>query len=61
MARHTPAQTRVQTAADDLEAVDYRHGNPWDFGLVPDMLRRVAACTKARIAKAEHWPAPQPA
>jgi hypothetical protein len=35
------------------EAVDYRSGTPWDFGLLPEVLRRVAACTKARVKAAE--------
>ena len=37
----------------DPDAVDYRSGMPWDFGLMPQVLRRVAACTKARVAQAE--------
>jgi hypothetical protein len=35
------------------EAVDYRSGTPWDFGLSVEKLRRVAACMKARIKAAE--------
>ena len=44
-----------QTAAKDTQAVDYRYGSPWDFGLLPAVLRRVSACTKAGVA--QHWPA----
>ncbi len=39
--------------ADDLDAVDYRSGTPWDFGLLPDVLRRIAACTRAQVAAAK--------
>jgi hypothetical protein len=42
-----------QVAFDEPEAVDYRSGTPWDFGLLPEVLRRVAACTKARVKAAE--------
>jgi hypothetical protein len=38
---------------DLAAAVDYRSGTPWDFGLVPEVLRRVAACTTARVKRAE--------
>jgi hypothetical protein len=41
-------------------AVDYRSCTPWDFGLAPAALRLVAACTRAQIAQAQHWPAPVP-
>ncbi|MFM2388651.1 MAG: hypothetical protein RLZZ437_206 [Pseudomonadota bacterium] len=44
---------QVTRAVEDADAVDYRSGTPWDFGLMPDMLRRVAACTKARVRRAE--------
>jgi hypothetical protein len=35
--------------SDGETAVDYRSGTPWDFGLLPEKLRRVAACMKARV------------
>lgn len=40
-------------AAEDMGAVDYRLGAPWDFGLAPETLRQVMACTKARIMRGE--------
>lgn len=39
--------------SDETGAVDYRSGAPWDFGLLPEVLRRVTACTKARVRRAE--------
>ncbi len=47
------AKQAVSAGSDDAEAVDYRFGTPWDFGLVPEVLRRVGACTKARVRRAE--------
>lgn len=41
MVRHSEPQ-----AADDTDVVDYRHGTPWDLGLLPAVLRRIAACTR---------------
>ena len=38
---------------DDTGAVDYRSGAPWELGLLPNVLRWVAACTKARVRRAE--------
>jgi hypothetical protein len=43
----------MPAAVDEAEAVDYRSGTPWDFGLVPEVLRRVTACTRARVKAAE--------
>jgi hypothetical protein len=42
-----------QVVVQEMEAVDYRFGSPWDFGLVPELLRRVTACAKARVKRAE--------
>jgi hypothetical protein len=41
----------VNVAVD--EAVDYRFGTPWDFGLSLGKLRRVTACMRARIRAVE--------
>jgi hypothetical protein len=47
------AKQPVPVLLEETDAVDYRSGTPWDFGLVPDVLRQVAACTKARVRRAE--------
>jgi hypothetical protein len=43
----------AEVAVRENEAVDYRSDSPWDFGLAPEILRRVTACAKARIRRAE--------